>query len=188
MRGEKRNYVTVLSAVFLILLAVSVIWIYLGLPKHGQRERFVLEVRYNNETIRYTMSELKDMPVAAGYGGIRKSDNSTEGPFTCKGLPIKYIIKKYNISGNYSIRVKYDGGLMREFPKDIVDGRLDVYDDKGVHIGVRNLVMTVIYEKDGFPIGEKDGPLQIGFISDEGIFFVNESLWLKRVYMITIET
>ena len=188
MKREKREYMIVLSTIFLILLAVSAIWIYLSLSEHAQREQFVLEIRYNNETMHYTMSELKNLPVAAGYGGIRKSNNYTEGPFTCKGLPIKYIINKYNISGNYSIKVKYDNGLVKEFSKDMVDGKVDVYDSKGRYIGVRNLVLTVIYEKNGLPVGEKDGPLQIGFISDEGIFFVNETLWLKHVYMITIET
>lgn len=181
-RARPSIILLILVAIFLLIIT----WYHLISSNIGSKSQYVLSVKYGSKIITYDMDKLENLPIVSGYGGILKGDNSTEGPYTYRGIPIKYFITNFNISGNYSITVKCRNGHTRTFPKDIVNGKVKTYDESGNYLGLRKLTMVIAYEKEGSPLGKNEGPLEIAFVSDEGVYFTESDLWLQQVDTVII--
>lgn len=181
-RVKKTKPVAIIIAVILLLILLGLTLTFL--LKKPQSHDYILTVYFDGKVERYTLDDIDTLPVYSGYGVFLKGNGSIDGPHTYRGVPINYFINKFNLSGNYTISIKYKGGDV-ELSKNDIEGYIDVYNKNGEYIGKRKMTMILAYEKDG-KVMERDKLMEILFVSDEGIFFTNQYFHLVGVESLSL--
>jgi len=154
------------------------------LIKEVEKE-IVLTVKGEN-SINYTMEDIRNFPSYVGSGSFKKSTGAIMGPYTFKGVRISTIISEINVlnSMNYSLEVESSDGYKMTFSSSQVNGTFAVYDENGNVKGLGNLVLMLAYEEIGASMS--GGPLRIVIVG-EGSPITDGHFWVKYVRYMMIK-
>ena len=131
--------------------------------------------------------ELKAMPSYEGHGGFFSTVGSVNGPFKCKGTPLKELCDLVGgINATDTVRVYASDGYMMVFTYDQVMGDFITYDPELKEVPHRELEVILMYEQDGAPLLEYDGrPLRIAIVSKDKLL-TEGHYWIKWVDKVEI--
>ncbi len=136
-------------------------------------------------TITYDMAKLKSYPAITNSGGFKKSTGTIVGPYTYKGVSVKYLLEQTGaLDADYGIEVKASDGYTMTFTKAQVEGNFVIYDDTGESLGINTVTMLLAYEEVGK--NKLDGgPIQLVLVGDESPL-TDGHFWAKKVVVLTI--
>jgi hypothetical protein len=149
-------------------------------------EPIAITLHSHDTTIPLTSSEIKDMPSISGQGGYRTSYPSIRGPYDITGVSFSTLLGLLPaLPANYTLIAVAGDDYATEYTKAMVEGELSGYNSTGYPLDLIYSTMVLVYEIDGSPIPEGDGPLRIAFINEDGNL-TDGFLWAKYVVNITI--
>ena len=131
--------------------------------------------------------EIRAMPSYEGHGGFFSTVGSVNGPFKCKGTPLKDLCNLVGgINATDTVRVYASDGYMMVFTYDQVMGDFITYDPELREVPHRELEVILMYEQDGAPLMEYDGrPIRIAIVSKDKLL-TEGHYWIKWVDKVEI--
>lgn len=150
-------------------------------------EPVLFSLQNENTTLRYTLSELKDLGGIIGEGGYKRTTGTIVGPDSFKGVPFITLLNQFSsLPANYSVRVTAGDDWTSEYSKAVIDGTVNGYSPTGDPIGDISCTMILAYEMNGAPISAGDGgPLRVAFLNADGNL-TDGFNWAKNVVNITL--
>ena len=146
----------------------------------------ILELSYQDTSISFTMTELKELPSVKGEGGYRRTSGTINGPYNVTGVAFSTLLALLPaLPSNYTLNVLAGDAWETNYTKAMVDGSLSGYTPTGDPLASIQSTMVLAYEIDGAPIPTGDGPLRITFINEDRNL-TDGSLWAKYVVSITV--
>jgi DMSO/TMAO reductase YedYZ molybdopterin-dependent catalytic subunit len=146
----------------------------------------IIVLSYQDSSLSFTMTELKELPSVNGEGGYRKSTGTISGPFNITGVAFSTLLGLLPaLPSNYTLTSLSDDNRETNYTKAMVEGSLSGYTPTGDPLESIQSTMILAYEIDGNPIPVGDGPLRITFINEDGNL-TDGSLWAKYVVSITV--
>lgn len=146
----------------------------------------ILELSYQDTSISFTMTELKELPSVKGEGGYRRTSGTINGPYNVTGVAFSTLLALLpTLPSNYTLNVLAGDAWETNYTKAMVDGSLSGYTPTGDPLASIQSTMVLAYEIDGAPIPTGDGPLRITFINEDRNL-TDGSLWAKYVVSITV--
>ncbi|MBN1761996.1 MAG: molybdopterin-dependent oxidoreductase [Methanomicrobia archaeon] len=138
-----------------------------------------------------TFDELKALPPYEGYGGFFTTVGIVNGPYKCKGVPIKELGELVGgIDASNTVWVSAPDGYLMAFSYDQVNGNFRTFDQTTFReVPHDELTMILMYEQDGAPLSDYDGrPVRIAIVSARGDYLTEGSYWVKWVDEIEVRT
>jgi DMSO/TMAO reductase YedYZ molybdopterin-dependent catalytic subunit len=171
MRLSRRSSVvaTLLVALMLALLGAVVAGCGDSAPSGGAA---VITVVGKDGSKDYSLEQLKDLPSAEGYAGIKSSTGRITPPVMMKGVLLEDLFKEVGgLADDSAVGITAkDGYEMTMSVSQLKSGDFLTYDMvTGAEITVAEPIKVIIaYEYDGKPIDPNtDGPLRLAIISSE---------------------
>jgi DMSO/TMAO reductase YedYZ molybdopterin-dependent catalytic subunit len=135
-----------------------------------------------------TFDEIGAMPSHEGHGGFFSTVGIVNGPFKCRGVPLKELCDLVGgINTTNTVRVSAPDGYLMVFTYDQVRGDFVTYDPATMkEMPHRSLTVILMYEQDGTLLSETTGgPLRIAIVSEDK-FLTEGHYWVQWVDRIEI--
>ncbi|MFW9834051.1 MAG: hypothetical protein ACFFEK_08665 [Candidatus Thorarchaeota archaeon] len=146
----------------------------------------ILVLSYQDTSLSFTMTDLKELPSVNGEGGYRRTTGTINGPYNITGVAFSTLLGLLPaLPSNYTLNVIAGDNWETNYTKAMVDGNLSGYNSTGYPLESIQSTMVLAYEIDGSPITTGEGPLRIAFINEDGNL-TDGSLWAKYVVSITV--
>jgi hypothetical protein len=146
----------------------------------------ILVLKYQDTSLSFTMTELKELPSVNGEGGYRKSTGTINGPYNITGVAFSTLLNLLPaLPSNYTLTALAGDNWETNYTKAMIEGNLSGYTQTGDPLESIQSTMVLAYEIDGSPIPAGEGPLRITFINEDGNL-TDGSLWAKYVVSITV--
>jgi hypothetical protein len=149
----------------------------------------VLTVTRNTKTVTYTLPALKALPYISGLGGTISSSGAVSADNMYTGVALTEILKTAGgISVGDTIKIiGKTGAVVTLTYQQITQGDFTTYDSSSGQKVTASLqpIVFIGYEENRTPIGEAEGPLQLGIMT----YFwqvTEEQWWLKGVQKIEV--
>ena len=141
----------------------------------------------------FTLPELKAMPAAQGYGGyICPPNPQVTGPVEYRGVTLVDLLAKVGgLAADSVVSVAATDGYVMTFTREqISKGALVTYDPASSKVTkAGDAPQTVVaYECQGQPLGKKEGPLRLVFLTSKPDQVVEGFLWVKWVSRIQVRS
>ena len=141
----------------------------------------------------FTLSELKAMPATQGYGGyICPPNPGITGPTQYEGVPLADVLAEVGgLAPDSVVSVAATDGYVMTFTSEqILKGTLVTYDPAtGKEAKVEQAPQVVLaYQCQGRPLGKKEGPLRLVFLTPKPEQVVEGFLWVKWVSRIQVRS
>ena len=150
-------------------------------------EPVLFSLQNENTTLRYTLSELKDLGGIIGEGGYKRNSGTIVGPDSFKGVPFLTLLHQFgSLPANYSVTVTAGDDWTSEYTETVIEGTVNGYSPTGDPIGDITSTMILAYEMNGAPISAGDGgPIRVAFLNADGNL-TDGFNWAKNVVNITL--
>jgi len=138
-----------------------------------------------------TFDEIKAIPSHEGYGGFFTTGGIVNGPFKCKGVPLKDLCELVGgIDASNTVWVSASDGYLMAFGYDQVNGNFRTFDPTTFkEVPHEDLTLILTYEQDGAPLSDYDGrPLRIVIVSGRDDYITEGHNWVKWVDEIEVRT
>lgn len=138
-----------------------------------------------------TFSELKALPATRGIGGFFTTVGIVNGPYRCKGVPVKDLCELVGgVALANTVWVSAPDGYLMVFSSEQLNGAFRTYDPTSFkEVPHEDLTLMLCYEQDGAPLSEYDGkPLRIAIVSTRGDYLTEGHYWVKWVDSIEVRT
>jgi hypothetical protein len=148
-----------------------------------------LTLNGTNEKI-LTLDDLRSFPAATGYGYAVSTTGIRFGPYVCKGVDIRDLVKDVGGMGpDDQVWVSAPDGYMWVFDDQQLEGKGFVtFNSDLKEIPSPPLRIILMYEQDNKPVSYNDGgPARITIISNEPGIVTEGSAWVKWVNKIEIK-
>ncbi len=135
-----------------------------------------------DETMAYTLDEIRAMPSYTAGAGFKKSTGTVVGPFNYTGVNITYLADLVGgIAPSESMKITASDGYSMIYTYAQVMGEIATYEGT-----TGPLTMVLAYEEDGDPIsGDYGGPLRVAFVGPDSPI-TDGHFWVKYVSQIEI--
>jgi DMSO/TMAO reductase YedYZ molybdopterin-dependent catalytic subunit len=191
-------------SVFSVMVALIAVLLMTGLtacggdttatPTGSQTEAAggtALTVTNGTEVTTYTLSDIKAMPAADGWGGIMNSSGVISGPFRQKGVPIMDILDEVGgVGEDEAVRITAKDGYAMTYSYDqICNGNFTTLDcSNGQEVAHDPLTVIIAYEEDGVALTDQVGPLRIAILNGdtqvtEGHWWIK---WVEQIEVVTL--
>lgn len=128
----------------------------------------------------YSLDDLKALPAITGNGGRLKVTGEVIGPYEYKGVSITTLANEFStLPSRFNMVALSDDGYVFKYTFDQIQGKVQIYDQKGNSQGFGDVNMILAYAEDGNPL-IYDGPLRIAFVDNYGTV-TDAFLWSKFV-------
>lgn len=185
-KENNTNQLITLGLIIVIIIA-AIILLYVNFPRTENiiQDENILNLKYGDQQINYTISELESLESYNGIGGFINRVNKTYGPYEYTGVPISYLIEQMtNIPENYSLLITASDGWETTFDINKIHGNVEIYNETGIKEGTGNTTMIIAYKENGEYITNPDeGPYRVTFVDD---YYTSSSLWSRMVESIEI--
>jgi DMSO/TMAO reductase YedYZ molybdopterin-dependent catalytic subunit len=138
-----------------------------------------------------TFSEIKALPAREGIGGFFTTVGIVNGPFRCKGVPVKALCELVGgVGPANTVWISAPDGYLMVFSPEQLQGAFRTYDPTSFkEVPHEDLTLMLSYEQDGAPLSEYDGkPLRITIVSTRGDYLTEGHYWVKWVDSIEVRT
>jgi DMSO/TMAO reductase YedYZ molybdopterin-dependent catalytic subunit len=138
-----------------------------------------------------TFNEIKALPATGGIGGFFTTVGIVNGPYRCKGVPVKDLCELVGgIAPSNTVWVSAPDGYLMAFSPEQLQGAFHTYDPTSFkEVPHEDLTLMLSYEQDGAPLSEYDGkPLRIAIVSTRGDYLTEGHYWVKWVDSIEVRT
>ena len=153
--------------------------------KELQVEEIALTLINGDNTVQFTLSEIKSMNSVSGLGGYKKSTGTIVGPHNYTGVHLENLLKSTgNLPPEYTIEIIAGDGYKTYLNRTEVEGTLPGYDKTtGDGVGVINSTVILAYYEGGEPLPE-GGPLRIVTLHES--YLTDGHYWSKDVVKIQL--
>ena len=153
----------------------------------------VLELVKDDQSLYFTMDQLKALPSVEGLGGIMSSTGKITAPATYKGVLVSTILESVGgFTEDRSVEIIAEDGYSITFsPNQVLNGDYITYDvANGDEIDTIGSLQTIIaYEREGEPLNdESEGQLRLVIIGDSPLQVVDGHWSVKFVNKINLKS
>ena len=153
----------------------------------------VLTLRYQNDSITYTQTQIDSLSTIRGYGGYRTSFPGIKGQGNYTGIPIIDLIQPLtqNLT-SYTITVYAEDGYTTNYTYEEIQGNISLYDASTpsnpdpIAAGGVTMILASQFEDQPFDL-EKDGRFKIAIVNGYDTV-TSSTYWAKFVTTIEIHT
>ena len=138
----------------------------------------VLTVTKGTQAKTFTVSALKSMSPASGYGGQKSKSGAVSGPSQFKGVSLADLLATVGgIAESNSVKVTAKDGFSKTLTySQVTQGGFVTFDKTGTEVAAETKpVLFVAYEKDGAALDDSTGPVQLGLLTSQNQ--VTEGTW-----------
>jgi len=168
----------------LLLISLSLALMSSGTVALAASEGVLLTVKGPGGTEEFTLAEVKEMPAAEGWGGMKDSVGNISGPFQYKGVSVKSLVEKVGtFDENKAVKLTAKDGYSMTFSyAQIMNGKFLTYDPAtGEETDASGLQLILAYEETGEPLAEKHGGPTRAVIIDGKKQVTDGHWWVKWV-------
>jgi len=187
---EERN-IPILFTLAIALVCIGVIIATTGClrPSRVAEERidWNLTLIGDGESV-ISYDEIREMPSYEGHGGFFTTVGIVNGPFKCRGAPLKELCDLVGgINDSATVWISAPDGYLMVFTYDQVKGDFITYDPATIaEVPHRDMTVILMYEQDGKLLSEATGgPLRIAIVSEDE-FLTEGHYWVQWVDRIEI--
>jgi DMSO/TMAO reductase YedYZ molybdopterin-dependent catalytic subunit len=137
----------------------------------------------------FSYNEIRAMPSYEGHGGFFTTVGIVNGPFKCRGVPLKELCDIVGgINDSATVRVSAPDGYLMVFTYNQVNGDFVTYDPATMkEVPHEDMTVILMYEQDGMLLSEATGgPLRIAIVSEDE-FLTEGHYWVQWVDRIEIQ-
>lgn len=183
--NNTNQLITLGLLIIIIIAAIILLYVNLSRTENIIQDENILNIKYGDQQINYTISELESLESYTGIGGFINRVNKTYGPFEYTGVTISYLIEQMtNIPENYSLLITASDGWETTFDLNEIHGIVEIYNETGTKEGTGNTTMIIAYKENREYITNPDeGPFRVTYVDD---YYTSSSLWSRMVESIEI--
>jgi DMSO/TMAO reductase YedYZ molybdopterin-dependent catalytic subunit len=137
----------------------------------------------------FLYDEIRAIPSYEGHGGFFTTVGIINGPFKCRGVPLKELCDIVGgINDSATVRVSAPDGYLMVFTYNQVNGDFVTYDPATMkEVPHEDMTVILMYEQDGTLLSEATGgPLRIAIVSEDE-FLTEGHYWVQWVDRIEIQ-
>ncbi len=189
MKEERNIPVLFTLAIALVCIGVAIATTGCLHPSRVAEERidWNLTLIGDGESV-FSYDEIRAMPSYEGHGGFFSTVGIVNGPFKCRGVPLKELCDLVGgINTTNTVWISAPDGYLMVFTYDQVKGDFITYDPATMkEVPHRGMTVILMYEQDGTLLSEAmGGPLRIAIVSEDE-FLTEGHYWVQWVDRIEI--
>ena len=189
MKEERNIPILFTLAIALVCIGVAIATTGCLHPSRVAEERidWNLTLIGDGESV-FSYDEIRAMPSYEGHGGFFSTVGIVNGPFKCRGVPLKELCDLVGgINTTNTVWISAPDGYLMVFTYDQVKGDFITYDPATMkEVPHRGMTVILMYEQDGTLLSEAmGGPLRIAIVSEDE-FLTEGHYWVQWVDRIEI--